>query len=135
MPTYKNITGVSKTIGDICIKPNDIGQTQIWSDDPGLQLIDELPLYNPVIISTNVTQDFVVELPIREKRLSIHIYVEGGRPEIRLSSDRNDPPLNLYPSARWNMRVYDGVVRDLRIKFVDKHNFPNSSVWVNVERI
>jgi hypothetical protein len=133
MPKYKNITGAPKIIGGVTINPGEVGETLVWTSDKSFERVSELPLYNPVILSKNVTADEVLDLPESEKRLSIHIYVERGNPKVYLSSEKNDPPLHLYSSARWNMRFYDGVVKNVRVLF-DRDSADNS-VWINVERI
>ena len=134
MPRYKNDTMRSISIDGLRIPPGEEYETLTWlSDRFGLTKVSDFPMFNPTILSGCWgAPKACIKIPEGVSRFAIHFYVEEGYPIIRFNSGENNPPLKLYPTARWNVRCYERTINDIRIDF---GNSVIGRVWVIVEKI
>ena len=132
MPTYRNRNGSPKTIGGQTLNGGEIKKILSWPMgklDNGIEMIDEVPMYNPTILAEKITESKTIHIPEGEARFAIHFYAEKGEPTIFYNSKDNKPCLRLYSGAKWNERVYERVVDKLIVELE-----PDSVLWILVER-
>jgi len=129
MPTYRNKNGVVKTIGSTSIAPNETKRILTFVNIHGVEILSELPMHNPTILSEKVTESKTVEIPEGESRFAIHFCAEKGEPVIWYNSKENKPPLKLYQGAKWNERTYERLIGKLIIELP-----LDSILWIIIER-
>lgn len=131
MPTYKNRNGYGKLIGGQSVNP---GETKKILSYPttrmdGVDMVDEMPMYNPTILSEIIKESKVVNIPEAESRFAIHFFAKSGDPVIFYNSIENKPCLRLYEGAKWNERIYERVVDRLIIEMPE-----GGILWLIIER-
>jgi hypothetical protein len=118
MPTYRNVTNIRQTLNGKVIEPGQTYCSPIYFNENEVKLlkIDDAPYYNPLIYSEVITEQCVVKIPefdnagVRVSKYAIHFYLEKGMVVIHYNHIRNDPPLNLYTEAKWNVRCSDRTI-------------------------
>jgi hypothetical protein len=117
-PTYKNVTSLKQTLNGKVIEPGQTVCSTSYFDENDVKLlkVDDAPYFNPIIFSDVITEKGVFKIPERDNlgervvKYAIHFFLEKGRVVIRYNSAKNDPPLNLYESAKWNVRCFDRTI-------------------------
>ena len=137
MPTYIN---KSRRVIEVNGRPVRTGETVsslVWHNHIlGLELVDDKPLANSILVSQKCEGECEVAIPTKDafgklvSRYLIHLYVERGCPTVYFSSDKNEPALNLYTGAKWNVRCYERLVEKVIVR--GKGQF---IVWVLCEII
>lgn len=123
MPTYKNNTNLAAVLSGKVVSAGQVVHSLSYHDEDevGLRLIDEKPYYNPLLLSMVVKQPCTIEIPKKDAlgkfatKYSLHFYVEEGTVRIHYNSVSNNPPLNLYTGAKWNVRHFERHVDKLII--------------------
>jgi len=140
MPRYKNVSAGRLTIGGKEVLPGKIVETLTWVNMPTqLQLLDDEPMYNPILLSEPIEKDCEVPIPYFDKingvisRYLVHCYVEHGSVEVFYNSVKNTPPLRLYEGGKWNERCYERIIDRLIIRFLNSQG--KKKMWLIVERI
>jgi len=118
MPTYKNITSLRQSLNGKVIEPSGVVHTTSYYNENEVKLlkIDDAPYYNPVLFSEVVTERMTIQIPEKDNlgeritKYAIHFFAEKGRVIIRYNSEKNDPPLYLYETAKWNVRCHDRTI-------------------------
>lgn len=112
-PIYKNITGGLRFISGKRVQPGQSVETLVWTRDSSFRKVEDFPMVNNTLASEKllaVNGEACVIIPetnnIGEKvtRYQVHINVQCGEPVVYINSKKNEPPLLLYPEARWNIR-------------------------------
>ena len=100
---------------------------------PGGPVISGAP-YNPVLYSECVEANGQtnIEVPLGDKKITVHFFVEKGPVEIMFNDLSNTPPLRLYQDARWNQRFFDGALSRLILRPFTRKDY---KVWVIIEKI
>jgi len=131
MPTYKNRNGSPKNIGSQSINAGEIKKVLSWpaGDTAGIEMLDEMPMYNPTIYSERITESKTVHIPEGEARFAIHFFAEVGAPIIHYNSKDNKPCLKLYPGAKWNERTYERLIDKLIVELK-----ADEILWIIIER-
>lgn len=133
MPTYRNKSGSPKTIGGQTLSDGEIKRILSWPTgdiDQGIELIDEMPMYNPIILAEKITESKTIYIPGGETRFTIHFFAEKGEPTIYYNSKENKPCLKLYHGARWNERLFERVIDKLVVELG-----PENVLWMLIEKI
>jgi len=129
MPSYKNMSGTTIMVAGQTVEPKGILKTTIWVKNHGLVKIDDQPMFNPTILSKRFVKSEEVAIPDNETRFGIHFHAEKGYPIVHYNSLKNDPPVSLYPGAKWNTRVYERTIDKLFLQLAE-----GDVLWVNIER-
>lgn len=87
---------------------------------------------NPVLYSERIDKECTINIPNSGKTVSIHFGVEQGDLQVYFDTTSNQPPLKLYPNARWNQRVNPSMIRAIHLKPCKSKNF---IVWITMEKI
>ena len=130
MPTYKNITRQRQALNGKVIEPSGIIYTPAYYNENEIKLlkINDAPYYNPVLYSEVITEKTTIQIPEKDNlgawvvKYAIHFFVEKGRIIIRYNNEKNDPPLYLYETAKWNVRCHN--------RTIDKIINYNSSIFL-----
>jgi len=117
-PTYKNVTNQRQILNGKVIDPGQTICTTAYYNENDVKLlkIDDAPHFNPIIFSDVITEKGTVKIPEKDNlgervvKYAIHFFLERGRVTIHYNSIKNDPPLNLYESAKWNVRCFERVI-------------------------
>jgi hypothetical protein len=130
-PTYRNKNGHGVTIGSTTINGGEVKKcfSFMSKKHEGIEMIDEMPMFNPTIMAEKITKSGEVKIPEEEGRFAIHFYAEKGETTIYYNSKRNVPPLKLYQGARWNERAYERLIDKLVVELS-----PDGILWIIVER-
>jgi len=140
MPEYLNgstkrivIDGAPIGVGERVTTLEFLDLTDTNAFPAGVVKVADAPMYNPIILSKEVTGDETIAIPLvddlgnKVTRYTIHFYVETGEPVITFSSASNLPALKLYTGAKWNVRSYGRIINDIRITIT-------GIVWVIIEK-
>lgn len=123
MPTYKNVTTLKPILEGKVVNPGQMIHSLSYQDEDavGLVKVDEKPYYNPILLSTVITEPCEIQIPKIDNlgkfitKYSLHFYVEEGKAKIYYNSVNNTPPLDLYTGAKWNVRHFERHVDKLII--------------------
>jgi len=117
MPLYKNTTSERINILGVLIGPGEIKATNIWLDPlpAGVTLEADAPMFNPTIYSAAHSSAATIAVPSGETRFNIHIAVTSGELTVLFNSAANTPALILANGARWNTRVFERSINDIRL--------------------
>ena len=118
MPLYKNNTSERVNILGVLIGPGEIKPTNIWLDPlpAGITKEADAPMFNPVIYSAKKTNATVtIPIPTGETRFNIHIQVISGELTVLFNAAANTPALILGADAKWNTRVFERSINDIRL--------------------
>jgi hypothetical protein len=117
MPLYKNSTSKRVNILGVLIEPGEIKATHIWLSPlpAGVTLEADAPMYNPTIYSALHNTGVTIPVPEGETRFNIHIQVLSGQVSVLFNSAANTPALELGDGAKWNVRVYERSINDIRL--------------------
>jgi len=117
-PTYKNVTSQKQVLNGKVIDPGQTICTTAYYNENEVKLlkIDDAPYFNSTIFSDIITEKGTIKIPERDNlgekvvKYAIHFFLERGRVMIRYNNIKNDPPLNLYESAKWNIRCFERTI-------------------------
>ena len=131
MPTYRNRNSHGVTIGSTTINGGEVKKCFSFMPKKyeGIEMIDEMPMYNSTLLSEKITKSEEIRIPEGEERFAVHFYAEKGESLIYYNSKRNVPPLRLYQGARWNERVYERLIDRLIVELS-----PDGILWIIVEK-
>jgi len=123
MPTYKNVTSQRQNVNGKTVEPGQTILTTSYLNENEVKLlkIEDGPFHNPVLYSEIITEKGKIKIPeidnmgVRILKYAIHFYLEKGRVTIRYNSIKNNPPLFLYETAKWNVRCYDRTINSIII--------------------
>jgi len=129
-PTYKNVTSLKQHLNGKVVEPGQVVCSKSYYDENEIKLlkVDDAPYFNPIIFSDVITEKGVVQIPEKDNlgervvKYAIHFFLEKGRIVVRYNSAKNDPPLHLYETAKWNVRCFerniDKIIIDAEQSFV-----------------
>jgi len=118
MPLYKNSTSNRVNILGVLIEPGEIKATNIWLDPlpAGVTLEADAPMFNPTIYSVKHTNATItIPVPTGETRFNVHIHVISGEVSVVFNAAANTPALILGIGAKWNTRVFERSINDIRL--------------------
>jgi hypothetical protein len=138
MPTYRNVHSAKREFNGKVVEPGQEVCSLAYYNEKEIQLIkvSDKPFYNPVVSSGPITEKGVLKIPVKDNlgvpivKYAIHFYVEHGCVDIRFNSPDNEPCLNLYEEAKWNMRCFERNVDT--IHFNSDKSF---KIWVIIEKL
>jgi hypothetical protein len=140
MPRYRNVSGARIAIGGKEIMPGKEVETLTWFEESAsLQLVDELPMHNPILLSESIEKDSEISIPYFDRlngvisRYLVHSYAEHGDVAIFYNSLKNTPPLKLYAGGKWNERCYERTIHKMFVRFLNAEG--KKKLWIIVERI
>jgi len=124
MPTYKNITTLKKMINNRVVEPNAEICSPVYynENDVGLLKTSDFPSHNPVLCSIKVTENKEIMIPEKDNlgnlvgKYALHFYVAEGEVMIWFNNQKNSPPLQLYKTARWNIRCFERTIDKLFVE-------------------
>jgi len=129
-PTYRNITSIRKELGGKIVEPGRtiLSLAYYDEDEVGLLKVKVEPYFNPIIYSDIITKKGEIKIPEKDSlgnrvtKYAIHFYLEKGRVTLRYNNFKNDPPLHMYESCKWNVRCFerniDKIIVDAQDSFI-----------------
>ena len=123
MPTYKNVSSLKRMLENKVVEPGQSVTSEVYFDENeiGLLKVSDNPIFNPILLARKITQEINIDIPKKDKfhisvcKYTIHFAVMSGEVTIWFNSVKNDPPLILYPGARWNIRCFNRTIDRLFI--------------------
>ena len=136
-PLYKNVSSLKRLLNNKVIEPGKEIISPVYYSENDVQLlkVSDDPSFNPVLFSGPITENCEIVIPQKDSfgvwvnKYSTHFYVKEGVVKIWTNSKKNNPPLILYPEARWNVRCFERTVDKF---IIDTEG--NFSLFVTIEK-